>query len=224
MRNEKISKIQSILQATRSLPLFTLDDLVSIESDKNYLKILFSRHGKSGSVVRLKKGTYVTKAYVDAVEKSGRLPVYAEFLASVLYAPSYLSLEYVLHQHGIITELPAVITAVAKKKTASFATPFGTYRYHSIAPALFSGFTTTRDGDYHIARASKAKALFDYLHLRPLPAYLRKPKLNLAEELRLNIEEFPDIDREEFGHFAEESQSRKMTDILNNFRSNVWRT
>ena len=121
------------------MPLFTLDDLASVENDKQYLRVLLSRYVKSGDVRRLKKGLYVVKEYVDRIEKSGRTRAYAEFLSGVLYEPSYLSLEYVMHQQGIITESPVVVTAVARKKTALFSTPFGTYRYHTIKPALFTG-------------------------------------------------------------------------------------
>ena len=164
MRNGKNSKISKIIKVAGQLPVFTLDDLASIETDKRYLRIVLSRYVRSGIVHRLKKGLYVTKEYVDRVEKSGRVHPYAEFLAGVLYEPSYLSLEYVLYQHGLITESPVSVTVVARKKTALFSTPFGTYRYHTIKPSLFTGFTSNRDGDYIIFRASAAKTLFYFLY------------------------------------------------------------
>lgn len=192
------------------MPFFTLDDLASIETNRKYLSILLSRHVKSGNVVRLKKGMYVTRDYLDRVDKSGRTSIYAEFISGILYEPSYLSLEYVLHQHGVMTEMPTAITVVARKKTASFATPFGAYQYHSIKPSIFTGFTSKRDGDYIIFRASLAKALFDFLYFR---------KVNLIDEriiadLRLNLEVFGENDKEELRRYIDLEGSIRMRNIF----------
>jgi len=209
MRNSKNTKIGRIIEVARRLPIFTLDDLASIETNKSYLRILLSRQVKQGNVARLKKGTYVAKEYLDGVEKSGRLPAYAEFLAGVLYEPSYLSLEYILHQHNVITESPIAVTAVTRRKTASFSTPFGSYKYHSIASALFTGYTAKRDGDYLIFRASPAKALFDFLYFR---------KNHLAEkeaikELRLNLDSLNRSDEKELKRYVLAEGSARMKKI-----------
>ena len=63
MRNNTETKIKRILALTESLPCFTIDDLVSVEKNKDYLKNLFSRQEKSGALIRLKKGVYVTERY-----------------------------------------------------------------------------------------------------------------------------------------------------------------
>lgn len=209
MRNNRNSKISRIIEAAKQLPVFTLDDLASIETDKNYLRILLSRHVKSGNIIRLKKGMYVAREYLDRVEKGGRIRAYAEFISGVLYEPSYLSLEYVLHQHGVITEMPAAVTMIARKKTVSFVTPFGAYQYHCIKPPLFVGFMSKKDGDYVIFRASLAKALFDFL-------YLRKNQLaNEAAvgELRLNLEPFTRGDKIELARYVDLEGSARMKNI-----------
>lgn len=220
MRNRADSKIQNILAKASTLPLFTLDDLASIETDRTYLKILLSRHEKSGGVFRLKKGTYVTRAYVDVIEKSDRVTAYAEFLAGVLYAPSYVSLEYILHQHGIITESPVHITAISKNKTTAFSTRFGRFQYHSIAPKLFCGFTTRRDGDFLIRRASPAKALFDYLYFRK--RYI--PDERAVEELRLNLDDFGRAEQKEFAGYVVLEGSARMKKIAEMiFDKKIWK-
>lgn len=192
------------------LPVFTLDDLTSIETDRKYLRVLLSRHVKFGNVIRLKKGMYVARDYLDRLEKSGRTRAYAEFIAGVLYKPSYLSLEHVLYQHGVITELPATVTIVTRKKTAVFTTPFGIYQYHSIKPSLFTGFSSKRDGDYLIFRASLAKALFDFL-------YFRKGHLINKEvigELRLNLETFNGEDKRELARYIDLEGTSRMKNIF----------
>ncbi len=210
MRNRGDSRIQTILRKVETLPLFTLDDLASMETDKTYLKILFSRHQKLGSVVRLKKGVYVTKEYIHGLERSGKFSTYVEFLSGVLYSPSYLSGEYILHRHGVITEFPVALTAVSTHKTTSFTNQFGHFRYQSIAPALFGGFETKRDGEFQIFRASLAKALFDYL-------YFRKQHLAHREavaELRLNMNEVNAAARRECMAYATREGSDRMKNIL----------
>ncbi len=210
MRNRGNSKISKILETARHLPVFTLDDLASIETDRKYLTVLLSRRVRSGNVVRLKRGMYVTRDYLDQVEKSGRTGAYAECLACLLYGPSYLSLEYELHRHGIITEMPVGVTMVTRKKTASFAPPFGTYKYHSIKQPLFIGFKPVRDGDYLIFRASPAKALFDFL-------YFRKNQLSdkaAIGELRLNLGALKREDKTELAGYVELEGSVRMRDML----------
>jgi hypothetical protein len=108
------------------------------------------------------------------------------------------------------------------KVTRRIVNEIGTYWYRNIRPDLYRGFTVTEYFGIPVAQATLGKALFDYLYLRPLPAAYRSMKLNLAEELRLNLEELSRADRDEFSRFVEESQSRKMNYILNNFRSKVW--
>ena len=71
-------------------------------------------------------------------------------------------------------------------------------------------------------RASEAKALFDYLYLRPLPRSLRAEDLDQAEDLRLNLDEFSPEDINEFKRHVEISDSEKMNFILDNLRRTVW--
>src|SRR3989344_961998 len=171
MRNNRNSKISKIIEVAKKLPVFTLDDLASIETNRKYLSILLSRYVKSGNVI---------------------------------------SLEYILHQHGVITEMPTAITAVARKKTASFTSPFGTYQYHSIKSLIFTGFTSKKDGDYLIFRASLAKAFFDFL-------YFRKDNLindKIIAGLRLNLEVFHENDKKELRRYIELEGSKRMKNIF----------
>ena len=78
------------------------------------------------------------------------------------------------------------------------------------------------------AQASVAKALFDYLYLRPLSANLESQHYNLAEDLRLNLEEFTPKEREEFaGHVFKSETIRKggakMRHVQKNLEVHVWR-
>ncbi len=46
---------------------------------------------------------------------------------------------------------------------------------------------------------------------------------DLAEDLRLNLEDFSENDQVEFATFVELSKSKKMDQILKNLRKTVWR-
>ncbi len=73
------------------------------------------------------------------------------------------------------------------------------------------------------AQASPAKALFDYLYLRPLPGDIKLQRYDLAEELRLNLDEFNPAERAEFAGYVTRSGMAKMQQILKNLEINLWR-
>ncbi len=208
MRNKGESKIRTIFSKAEKLPFFSLDNLTSLEKDKNYLRTLFSRYKKSGKTIRLKKGIYVAKSYVDGIEKAGSVVDYVEFLTGTI-CPSYLSLDYVLHKHNVITEMPVNFTAITKKKTTSFVNELGKFVYHSVKPSLFCGYKIIKKGEFSIFEATKAKALFDFLYLRK--DYIASDEA--AKELRLNLGEFDDKDRKELMGYIELEGSKAMKRI-----------
>lgn len=120
MRNNISTGIGRIISLVEKLPYFSFADLTPIEKEKAYLKILFSRYEKSSKLVRLKKGFYTTKEYADQSQKDNTFSLYLEFLANILYQPSYLSLDYILYQHNLLTEMPINFTSIAVKKLLVF--------------------------------------------------------------------------------------------------------
>lgn len=213
MRNNNKPKIKKIISLTRTLPYFNFDNLAGIEKNRVYLKILFHRYKKAGKLIGLKKGVYVSREYVDKIEKNGAIDFYSEFIANFLYSPSYLSLDYVLYEYNLLTEVPINITSVVRSKTARFSNEFGNFLYHKIKDNLFTGFTITKKGNYTICKATKAKALFDFL-------YLRKNSIADKEaflELRLNLDNLNKKDLNELGKYIKIEGSKKMREILNYF-------
>lgn len=206
MRNGSSSRISRIFAAVRALPYFSLDDLASLETDKTYLKILFSRYQKSGRVVRLKKGLYVTKDYLDQTEKAGRLTAYAEFLANLLVPASYLSLDYVLYENHLLTEIPTHYTSVTAGKTNAFRNQLGHFYYHKIKDGLFTGFGIEKRAFFDVFRATKAKALFDYLYFRKN----QLPNQKAVKALRLNLDTISSKDQQNLENYVSLEKSPKM--------------
>lgn len=197
------------LAAVETLPYFDIWSARKLVGDESYLRIILSRYSKSGKLFRLKKGIYVSRAYVDAVQKKGIYTSYLEFLASAIYEPSYLSLEYVLHKCNALTEAAVNFTSVAAQKTARFSNAFGNFIYHNVKKELFTGFhVSDRDG-FPVFEATKAKALFDYL-------YLRKNLLmdeRAVKELRMNTSVFGRTDRGEFRGYVEMESTSRLKNI-----------
>ena len=111
---------------------------------------------KKGIIVRIKKGLYVFG------EEYRRAPVSREILANLIYGPSYISLEYALHYHGLIPERVEALTSVTCGRSRSFSTPLGVFTYHRIPlPAFQRGMDQVLLGDgrpFLIATPEKALA------------------------------------------------------------------
>ncbi|MBI5400047.1 hypothetical protein HZB07_05500 [Candidatus Saganbacteria bacterium] len=210
MRNKGLSRIKKILSLAQKLPYFSLSDLSAVEKDKVYLKISLSRYKKNGQLIKLKKGLYVAGAYLDELQKRGRFAAYPEFISTILYSPSYLSLDYILHQHNMLTEIPQNFTSMTKNKTAAFHNSLGNYFYHKIKDEFFCGFQLIKIDNFVIAKATKAKALFDYLYLRRrLP--ITKDSIR---DLRLNMVNFNRADRQEFTRYLKLKGAQKVVKIF----------
>lgn len=210
MRNDYKPKIKKIIFLAEHLPYFQLDNLVGIESNKNYLKVLLSRYKKTEKIISLKKGIYTTKEYIDNIQKSDKFSFYPEFISGILYKPSYLSLDYVLYKHNILTEIPVNFTLITKNKTAYFSNRFGNFFYHKIKNNLFCGFEILQKGDFIIYEATKTKALFDFLYFRKNLIFDKKT----ANELRLNLDMFSVLNKKELIEYIKIEGSKKMKDIF----------
>jgi predicted transcriptional regulator of viral defense system len=211
----------NLLSPFESIPYFTLEgfkQFTGMEAAET-VRVLLHRWAKAGHILPLKKGVYMARRFYEQHRADS---LFSAAVSAILLPQSYLSLEFILQQYNLLTEVTYPITCITTKNTRRVINPIGTFWYRNLRADLYRGFTITEYFGISISQASVAKALFDHLYLRALPAAYRNPDIDLAEELRLNLEELSTADREEFSRFVAESRSRKMMDILNNFRSNVW--
>jgi hypothetical protein len=84
-----------------------------------------------GIIVRVKKGLYIYG------ESQRRRPFCRELLANLIYGPSYVSLEYALHYHGLTPERVETVTSVTCGRSRSFDTPVGAFSYRKIPLEAF---------------------------------------------------------------------------------------
>jgi predicted transcriptional regulator of viral defense system len=201
------SKPKEILSKLARMPYFTIGGLSVFNFKATYLRVFLSRLEKRGDIIRIKRGFYVSRAYCAAVKNRGKWTQYLEFLAAKAYSPAYLSLDYVLYKHNLLTEAPVNFTLATANKTAVYKNALGLFSYHKIKEPLFCGYKTAAEGGFPVHCASKAKALFDFIYLR------RKLLANESafKALRLNLALLSKADIAEFKKYSVISKTAKMS-------------
>lgn len=203
-----------------SMPFFTVGSVAQLLGKKeDQVKQIILRWKKTGKLVRLKRGIYMTQEYyltqLHHQDFSG-------LVAMAIQPFAYLSREYVLQKHGVLTESTYLITAVTTKNTQKITNQLGTFDYAHIKPTLFGGYKVKMVGGVPVGEAAPAKALFDYLYLRKDGGLSGLKDYDLAEEMRLNLADWGEADRKEFSDWVKKSKSPKMNDALANLQRNIW--
>ena len=218
----------TILSTFERLPYFTIEGFRQVigddAADDAHVRTALYRWVKAGHLIALKKGVYMHRRFYEQHRQEA---AFAPVVSTILLPQSYLSLEYMLQHYGILTEITYPVTAITIKNTRTIVNHLGTFVYRHIQPEFYFGFQIMEAYGVPYAEAPAAKALFDYLYLRTLPADLEPQHYNLAEELRLNLEEFTQEEREEFAGYVIKSEATKkggtkMQQILNNLEAHIW--
>ena len=212
-----------LLRPFEELPYFTIAGFRQLledgESRDQQARELLWRWKRAGHILSLKRGVYMTRRFYELHRSD---PDFAPAVSAILVPQSYVSLEYVLQQAGILTEATYPVTAVTTRNTRTIENSVGTFTYRHMKRSLYTGFSQREYYGVILDRGSVAKALFDFLYLRPLPRSLRAEDLDLAEDLRLNLDEFSPEDIIEFKRHVEIGDSEKMNFIMDNLRRTVW--
>jgi len=207
-----------LLQPFGTIPYFTIEAFKQSSSmdSPHAVRVLLHRWAQAGHILMLKRGVYMTRRFYEQHQADEAFPL---AVSSILLSQSYVSLDFILQQHNLLTEITYPVTCITTKNTRIIENPVGTFWYRNIREDLYTGYSISEYYGIRYARASLAKALFDYLYLRPIPVAFRAIKFDLAEELRLNLDELDQPTWDEFASYVENSASRKMSDVLKNFRS-----
>ena len=211
------------LEPFENIPYFTIAGFKQVlnadESETQRVREMLSRWVKNGHIIRLKKGFYMTRRFF---ERHRNHASFMPAVSSIMVPQSYVSLEYVLQREGILTEVTYPTTAITPKNTKTIENDLGTFVYRHIKLPLYTGFQPEITFGVHVNQASAAKALFDYFYLRPLRRGLPTHKYNLAEELRLNLDELPGDFWDEFEYYIHLSDSPKMRFAHENLKRARW--
>jgi hypothetical protein len=109
----------------------------------NQARMLLYRWSKAGNILALKKGVYMTSRFYERYSGD---PAFTAAISAILVPHSYLSLEFVLQRHAILTDVTYPITAITTKNTKRIVNWLGTFWYRSIRPDLYRGFVIS---EYH---------------------------------------------------------------------------
>lgn len=152
-----------------------------------------------GSLIRLKRGLYVVSPKISRVSLS------TELIANHLYAPSYVSMHTALRYYGMIPEAVYVTQSMTVKHSRNFDTPIGRFEYQMISRDAFPvGITYINKQEYAFLMATPEKALCDLIansqkvNLR----YLKDVENYLEEDIRMEIEDFKNMDVSIFEQYA----------------------
>src|SRR3990167_7792948 len=177
----QVNKIQNLAHLSY-FDKNTLSQFVKLSDNSLYANI--KRWLKKDLLIQLKKGLYVMAPFVSAQKN---ITAYTEFIANKLREPSYLSMEYVLQKHNILSESVYGFTSVTLKSKRTYKNKFGLFAYRNIREDLFKGYEIRQTEGYNLRIATKAKALFDYFYYRLLrvkdfdAGFIKSFRLNLHE-------------------------------------------
>ena len=133
--------------------LFSLSDLSQLTAEnKPSLSVQLSRLVKAG---------VISKAAHEWYENPFSPPS-AEEVAMVIRFPSYLSMEYALSKHGVLSQTVHTITLITTKLPYTYKTSNGVYEYHQISKSLFWGYK--KEGTVLIGEPEKA--FLDFVYIR----------------------------------------------------------
>lgn len=121
------------IQLLKSIPYEEFDYQTLLDSVQGYAQPRMKISGMlaKGDIVRVKKGLYILG------ESLRRRPFCRELLANLIYGPSYVSLEYALHYHGLTPERVETVTSVTCGRSRTFDSPVGTFSYRMIPMEAF---------------------------------------------------------------------------------------
>jgi len=150
--------LNAIAQMRQNVDIEVFDYQVLLDALAEYRKPRdrITRLLAGGTIVRIKKGLY---CFGEAFRKE---PLSREYLANLIYGPSYVSLEYALSHHGLIPERVETVTSVTTRRSRDFETPFGAFSYRMLnGPRYAVGAILETAGKTSFLVASPEKALAD---------------------------------------------------------------
>jgi len=171
----------------------------------------FTKLLESGAVVRIKKGLYTFG------EDFRKEPISREYLANLIYGPSYVSLDYALSYHGLIPERVDLVTSVTMKRSKEFQTPFGMFSYRMVTDNRYSlGAVLEQAGKVSFLIASPEKALIDkvWTDKRFHGTSLSEYKTYLTEDLRIDLEALKNLDISRTQSIVGKYDSAKVNNLL----------
>ena len=202
------------------LPYFTIQSVNQLTGGSMAsTRLLLSRQEESGKVFRIKRGYYMTREFW--LQNKHDLN-FTAMISAIIQPHSYLTGVWVLQKYGVMTEGIYLVTAATIKHTRSISNKLASFHYFHIQEKLFNHYQETNFAGIVCREATAAKALFDYFYFKSEPPAIRDKNFDLAEDERLNLEEWDSKMKTEFLQLTEKSKSPKMKRIAANLSRKIW--
>lgn len=149
----KIDEWLEFFKKNTNKKLFSLSDLLVLTGEKrSTISVQLARLTGKGIVENPVRGWY----------SNPFRPPTPEELSMVIRTPSYLSMEYALSKHGILSQNVFTYTLVTPKLPYTFRNDMDTFEYHQVKRSLFWGYKT----EGIVLTAEPEKALIDLIYIR----------------------------------------------------------
>jgi len=175
---------EKLLKIVEAEPVFETGLLLAGDENPFDVRKQLSRWVNSGRIYQLRRGLY---ALAPPYQKTTPHPF---LIANRMVRGSYISCQSALAFYGLIPERVPLTISVSTGRPGMWSTPLGDFKFHHIAPKLFTGYqlvNLTRDQQAFVA--SPEKALLDLVHLTTGGddlAYLNEMRLQNLEQINLN--------------------------------------
>lgn len=190
-------------------PVVESASLATLSGDLETSQVQISRWVSSGVLIQLRRGYYLLAPRYRKREPD------LHYLANLLVAPSYISLEYALGYYGLIPEYVAGITSITTGRPQTRETPIARFEYRHIAIRYYFGYETLEpDGMVPVDIATPEKALLDLIYFTP-----GRVDESFFDSIRL--QNFETIDEARLKSYAGRFRGRKMlaaVDALKKYR------
>ena len=215
VRNDRNMDVMTCLREKVPGEVFDYQVLMNCLSRYRKPRDAVTRMLSNGRIVRVKKGLY---CFGQAFRRG---PISMEYLANLIYGPSYVSLDYALSYYGMIPERVYSITSVTTRRSRSFDTPSGIFSYRTLPNSKYSiGAILDSFSGTSFMIASPEKALIDkvWTDRRFSGRKLSDYEGYLTEDLLIGRADLDRLDMEAMHIIAESYASMKVNNLVSFLR------
>jgi len=149
----KVDEWLNFFKEHQGKKLFSLSDVAQLTG--------IPKSSLSVQLTRLVKAKVIQRASQVWYENPFNTPS-AEEISMVLRHPAYISMEYALSKHGILSQSVYTLTLITTKPQYVYNTKEMVYEYHQISKSLFWGYQNNET----VLAAEPEKALLDLIYIR----------------------------------------------------------
>lgn len=173
-------KLEELIKIAKKQPIIQPQMLLKGDEPPAVLRVQLSRWVKAGKLIQLKRGYFVLNPQYTTLQVSEK------FLATYIYPPSYISLEFALAHYGLIPEAVYMLTLITTRRPSKISNPLFSAIYRHIKKDLFWGYGPEDVAGQTYFVATPEKALLDFFYFCNFPitdSYIEELRLQNLDEL-----------------------------------------